>query len=294
MPAGIIATKMGEPEKLDPFKVPDPVDESKATMAGQVERVVDKGGPLMTQAETRAKQQMNRRGLVNTSMAVGAGQRALYDVALPIASQDAGHFQELNRMTHGAGLEKGLMTHGEGLQRGTMTHGAELETGLIQERATQDIRRGWAEVAQQTQLNDQTHLQQLERMGVQHENLLASMDREQRFNMEKAVVAGSQEIQKLVIAEIGAINRTQGLTPAQQAGAINQVLQRAQAHVTYLNSLVSSSPQWDPIFDEFPDFEIPGGEAIDFQSVTERAAQEAVQTKRAAPRRRPKTGEIIR
>lgn len=59
------------------------------TVQGQVNGIIAENSPLMQQAETRAKQQMNERGLMNSSMAVGAGQAALYDAALPIAQQDA-------------------------------------------------------------------------------------------------------------------------------------------------------------------------------------------------------------
>jgi hypothetical protein len=37
---------------------------------------------------------MNTRGLLNSSLAVGAGQSALYDAALPIAQQDAQTFTQ--------------------------------------------------------------------------------------------------------------------------------------------------------------------------------------------------------
>lgn len=59
------------------------------TVQGQIKGIIDQNSPLMQQAETRSTQQMNGRGLINSSMAVGAGQAALYDAALPIASADA-------------------------------------------------------------------------------------------------------------------------------------------------------------------------------------------------------------
>lgn len=59
------------------------------TVQGQVKNIIDANSPLMQQAETRALQQSNSRGLINSSMAVGAGQAALYDAAVPIAASDA-------------------------------------------------------------------------------------------------------------------------------------------------------------------------------------------------------------
>jgi hypothetical protein len=59
------------------------------TVQGQVKQITDSGSPLMQQAERRANEASNRRGLINSSMAVGESQRAVYDAALPIAQQDA-------------------------------------------------------------------------------------------------------------------------------------------------------------------------------------------------------------
>lgn len=59
------------------------------TVAGQVRDLIAEDSPLQQQARTRAMQDANRRGLMNSSMAVQAGQAAMYDAALPIAQADA-------------------------------------------------------------------------------------------------------------------------------------------------------------------------------------------------------------
>lgn len=60
-----------------------------ASVADGVARITGKLSPLLTQAQTRAMQGANRRGLLNSSMAGGAAESAIIDAALPIASQDA-------------------------------------------------------------------------------------------------------------------------------------------------------------------------------------------------------------
>lgn len=60
------------------------------TVQGQIKGIVAADSPLMRQAATMAKQQANQRGLLNSSMAVGAGQNAVIQAALPIAQADAG------------------------------------------------------------------------------------------------------------------------------------------------------------------------------------------------------------
>jgi hypothetical protein len=59
------------------------------TMQGQVDSILSRDNPLMQRARSLATQQMNQRGLVNSSMSQGAGVAAMVDRALPIAQQDA-------------------------------------------------------------------------------------------------------------------------------------------------------------------------------------------------------------
>lgn len=62
---------------------------SNQTVAGQLDSILASNSPLLQRANTKAQESMNSRGLLNSSMAVGAGQAALYDAALPIAQADA-------------------------------------------------------------------------------------------------------------------------------------------------------------------------------------------------------------
>lgn len=59
-------------------------------MSNQVNKVIAQDSPLMQQAATSAKKAANRSGLLNSSMAVQAGQAAVMDRAMPIAQYDAG------------------------------------------------------------------------------------------------------------------------------------------------------------------------------------------------------------
>ena len=66
--------------------------DANATASGQLEKLLAKDNPLLQQARTRAAQKMNGMGLMNSSMAIGAGESAMYDVAIPIATNDAQTF----------------------------------------------------------------------------------------------------------------------------------------------------------------------------------------------------------
>jgi len=59
------------------------------TVAGQMTKLTADNNPLVQEAVTGAKQQMNERGLLNSSISTTAGQAAAYQAALPIATADA-------------------------------------------------------------------------------------------------------------------------------------------------------------------------------------------------------------
>lgn len=70
-------------------------DEDASVSRGLV-RLTSQQTPLMQQARTQGAQAANRRGLLNSSMGVQAGQVAAYNVALPIASQEAQQAHQRN------------------------------------------------------------------------------------------------------------------------------------------------------------------------------------------------------
>lgn len=70
----------------------------KDTVQGQLGSMLGSDSPLMKQAATMGKQQANQRGLLNSSMGVGAAQNAMIRNAMPAAQQDAGALQDLNKL----------------------------------------------------------------------------------------------------------------------------------------------------------------------------------------------------
>ncbi len=59
------------------------------TVQGQIKDIINPNSPIMQQARTGALEQMNSRGLANSSMAITAGDDAAYRAAIPIATADA-------------------------------------------------------------------------------------------------------------------------------------------------------------------------------------------------------------
>lgn len=67
------------------------------TVSAQLDRILAKGGPTMDRARAGSVQTANSRGLLNSSIAATAGEAAVIDAALPIATADANTYGTASR-----------------------------------------------------------------------------------------------------------------------------------------------------------------------------------------------------
>jgi hypothetical protein len=86
------------------------------TVASQLEGIIASGSPLMQRAEANARNMMNSRGLINSTMGVQAGQAAVIDAALPIATADAATYDRaatntVNAQNQAAQANAALLTN---------------------------------------------------------------------------------------------------------------------------------------------------------------------------------------
>lgn len=154
MMAGLIDTEISKTDPLSSVSgynaTKIELDPTKDTVAGQVDSVIKNDSPLMQGARTRASQAANSRGLLNSTMAVQAGEEAVHNAALPIAQQDAQtNFQtkQLNQnaenqatqFTAGAKTQGALQESGAQNERSLTTLRGEIETGLQTLRGTQAV-----------------------------------------------------------------------------------------------------------------------------------------------------------
>lgn len=70
-----------------------------ASVNTQLANDTSASNPVVQEAETGAAQTANSRGLLNSSIAAGAGQSAAIGAAMPEASQDASQIQSQNLQT---------------------------------------------------------------------------------------------------------------------------------------------------------------------------------------------------
>lgn len=68
--------------------------QANETMQGQLQQILSDDNPLLQRARARAAAGMQSRGLSNSTMAIGASEGAMYDVAMPIAQQDASTYAQ--------------------------------------------------------------------------------------------------------------------------------------------------------------------------------------------------------
>ena len=160
---GVPSGKSPESVTYDPERIS--LDQNTDTVEGRLNSIIDKNSALQQSAATRANEQMASRGLVNSSMAVGAGQKAVIDSALPIATSDAAAMQGVKSSNAqaanaasalgatGAQQQQAITRQGEvqaGLQesQGKIQAGLQEGQGIIQSRLQQE--RGEIETALQT------------------------------------------------------------------------------------------------------------------------------------------------
>ena len=80
----------------------------KNTVEGRLSGLLDSESPYIKASEAAAQRQANSRGLLNSSIAAGAGRKAAIESALPIAQQDAGFFQNSQLQKEQGDIQKGL------------------------------------------------------------------------------------------------------------------------------------------------------------------------------------------
>ncbi len=188
---GLLSNALDDDSKTvsgyDPAK--SDVDASKGTVQGQLTSLLKTDSPLLTQARTSADQQMQKRGLLNSSLAVTASDDAAYRAALPIAGADATTYNN-NRLTQDANTNQALGFNANALnqagqqqtageqQQAAITKQGEVNTGLqtlqgqqqkenialqgSQEQALQGLRGDQAKAIAQLQADSAQSLQALQ------------------------------------------------------------------------------------------------------------------------------------
>lgn len=122
-----------------------PVNES---VSSRVTGLMSTQDPLQQQARAQAAKASNRRGLLNSSIGVQAGQVAGYQAALPIASQEAGQAAQTNQQGRSLQTSRIMGDAANATQMSIATQRAITELtmareGIAADKELQDAQLGW-------------------------------------------------------------------------------------------------------------------------------------------------------
>ena len=189
--------------------------DSNQTVQGQLNNVIAADSPLMQQAKTGALQQMNQRGLINSSMAIGAGQDAVIKNALPIAQQDATMYGRSNEFNATAGNQAGQFNTGAANQAAAQNQqaintAAQFNAGTLTDASKFNMSSG----LQNSQFNaSQQNSQREANAQRQQQANLATADTQNKMviqqldNAFKATMASADNQTKIQLQEIDATTR---------------------------------------------------------------------------------------
>jgi len=113
------------------------------TSAGRLDQMLESDSALMQRAQTQGLQQANQRGLLNSSMAVGAAQGAMIDRAQPFALQDSNNLMQNARQNADA-MNQQNMLQSSTLADSFLSNQQTREQGALQQQ-DYDIRSGLQE-----------------------------------------------------------------------------------------------------------------------------------------------------
>ena len=130
-----------------------------ATVQGQLGNILDSNSPLMQRARTRAAQEANKRGLLNSAMGVQAGEEAVLTAALPIAQQDAETYKTQALTNQDWQNKFGTDSNAYQYNSALSSQDYQQNYGLNQQKTESDLANIAAQ-GEQTRLNEQQKYEQ--------------------------------------------------------------------------------------------------------------------------------------
>lgn len=201
--------------------------DTNSTVQGQLSGILKTGSPLLDRAETKAAQAANSRGLLNSTMAITAGQSALYDAALPIAQQDASTFADAGKTNAQqrtqVGLANASAANSSAQQAAGFQQQSNLQTQDLAAQAAQqdkelasryDLANLDANTRKELQAADAANQQKLQaanaalQTGLQANDLAVKQSMQQYEASVQQAMQGVDNASKLQIAQLNANTQT--------------------------------------------------------------------------------------
>jgi hypothetical protein len=211
------------------------------TVQGQVAKITQAGGPLQTLAETKSKQEMNARGMLNSSMAIGAGQKALYEAALPIAQQDAN-----------TNAQRGQFNAGQANQVSQFNAGAQNEAGQFNAAEANKGEAARFDAATKFDLQDKAQADALARMQQQFKDNQGMLELQTKLTDQSFPKQFAASFTTQMTDKVGAILADPNLTPEAKQGAVQNAIDFANTSLSWIGKFYNVA---------FPGMTVPGAPA---------------------------------
>ena len=232
-----------QPETQAPSATVDPnklqqqtaniVDQERGTVAGQMRGLLAENSPYLQVARTGALQTAASRGLLNSSMAAGAGEEAAIKQALPIAQQDAQTYADIGKQNAKAYSDSILNTQVAQLEHQKSLANAKITGALTtQEAAKQFETQRISESAQLQRLEIENSMK-----AVLQDDQLESAERQQLSQ-----VVGSMGNEALGAVE--RILRDTNIEAGAKQAAIDAVMKNYRANASTAGAVFGLNLKW--------------------------------------------------
>lgn len=200
------------------------------TVQGQLTGLLENQNPYMKVAEGKALQQANSRGILNSTMAVGAAQKANIEAALPIAQQDAQAHRQQSLVNQDATNQANQFN----AQQDNAMKLAKLDTDV----------KTWSQQSQQQHAEFMSNLDQWKDLG--------KINAEAYANLKGKYVDAVSELHNNMLTNIAEIQRTTDMTAEAKATMIQQQQAMAQSSIQGMIGLYQALPMWQQNWMAFP------------------------------------------
>ena len=220
------------------------VNPETESVAGQLNTILAKGSPLIDVARSGAMETANSRGLLNSSIAAGAGEKAAIETALPIAQQDAATYSQA------AGVNQAASNTGKLFNAGSVntsnlnqaqagnTSLQTTQAGQIQSNLSAQAGRIQSDLSAQAATQERTTQTLIQQMRGDQATTLANI--ESQYKQLTQTNAGAAnffaETQKQLVSALGNPN-TSADQKASEVSAINATLQSGLAVIGAIANL---------------------------------------------------------
>jgi hypothetical protein len=219
-----------------------------ATVQGRLEGLLSQGSKYMKVAESKANELSNKRGILNSSMAVGAAQKANIESALPIAQQDAGAFDLRERGNQAAQNQAGQFNAGQDQQ---MT-----QTNMASDNAAGQFNSGQDQQNSQfnaTQQNSMAQEQWSQESSMAHDATMASLnsslesgiiDQKAFANLRGQFLDSMTGLASESQINISEIQANANIPATEKTKLIENQIKMRDADMKAISELFSKMPMW--------------------------------------------------